>query len=235
MGNYLEIDDLRDEGVTITELSDARADMLINGWEQWFERATGQFFYSQTLDLYFDGDGSRLLQLPVPIITCTALYSNDDFTTALNSSEYVVYNRRGPVQDDRKNPRIKLKRSSSLGSNIFSSNGNSAIFEIGDQNIKVSGDWGYTEPDGSVPTAVKRAIAVLVMTTMNQLNDDDIDQLKVGRVIEEVTDRHRIEYADLYNRLKAWNPTGLTEVDLAIQMYRAPMTIDAPRNMGLLV
>jgi hypothetical protein len=232
MGNYLTLADIRAEGITVGELSDDRANLLIAGWEQWFEKASGNFFVSQTLDLYFDGDGSRLLQLPVPIIECTALYINDDFTTPLDSSQYVVYNRRGPVQDDRKNPRIKLKRSSS--SSIYSAAGGSC-FAMGDQNVLVSGEWGYTESDDSVPSAVSRAILILVLTTMGQMSDSDIDQLKAGRVVEEVTDRHRIQYSDLYDRLKKWAPTGLTEVDLALQMYRAPMRIDAPRNMGLFV
>jgi hypothetical protein len=233
--DYVVIQDIRDEGVTLAELSDVRCDTLIDGWEQFINRATGQFFISRTLSLTFDGNGSRLLQLPVPIIDCTALYINDDFTNALNSSEYVVYNRRGPVQDDRKNPRIKLKRSSAISSNIFSTTGGASRFEIGDMNIQVDGDWGYTEVDGSTPIAIKKAVMILVIATKEVLGDDELDQLKFGKVIEEVTDRHRIEYADLYNRLQTWAPTGLTEVDLAIQMYRSPMRVDAPRNINLIV
>jgi len=233
---YITVQSLRDEGITTTELSNDRALSLILGWQQWIDKATGQFFTPKELTLDFDGDGSRLLQLPVPIITCNALYINDDFTNALATSQYAVYNRRGPVQDDRKNPCIKLKSAASGSYSIFTSNAsNGGIFAIGDMNIRVQGIWGYTESDDSTPIPIKRALRILVLTSKELLSDDDLDQLKVGRVIEEVTDRHRITYSDLYDRLHAWNPTGITEVDLALRMYRAPMHIDAPRNVGLFV
>lgn len=229
---YVSIASIRAEGITVTELSDVRATSLILGWQAWFERMTGQFFTPKDATLDFDGDGSRLLQLPVPLITCDALYINDNFTSAIDSSQYVLYNRRGPIQDDRNNPRIKLKRTSS--NSIFSA-GSSSVFEVGDMNIRVDGTWGYVESDDSTPLLVSRAVMILVITTKELLGDDDIDQLKVGRVVEEVTDRHRIEYSDLYDRLHTWGATGITEVDQAIQIYRSPISVNAPRNMGLFV
>lgn len=228
---YCTVEDIRDEGVTEDELTDERAGALIVGWSAWFERMTGNFFEEQELTLDFDGDGSRVLWLPVPIITCTALYINDDFTNARAATEYTVYNARGPVVDDRRNPRIKLKAAASA--NFFSSS--AGVFSIGDRNQRVVGTFGYTEADGSVPSPVKRAIIILIIATKELINDDSIDQLLVGKITEEVTDRHRIKYADLYDRIQKWAPTGITEVDAALAAYRCPTRVEVPRNMGLFV
>jgi hypothetical protein len=228
---YITVADIRSEGISTSELSDSRALTLILGWQKWLEKACGQFFTNKELTVDFDGDGSRLLQLPLPIITCSALYINDDFTNAIDTSEYVVYNSRGPVNDDRRNPRIKLKRIASIYSSIYSLSGGSSCFAMGDRNVRVIGTWGYTESDDTTPEPVKRALMILVLAAKELLGDDDLDQLKVGRVIEEVTDRHRISYADLYDRMQAWNPTGFTEVDLVLRMYRAPQYVGAARNI----
>ena len=245
MGDYITVEDLRDEDISTSELSDDRAELLITYWSKWIDLMTGQFFDAREDTIYLDGDGSRLLQLPVPIIECDALYMNDNFTTAIDSSYYALYNSRGPVQDDRQNPRIKLKMG---GTSIFTAS-SSGLFEIGDRNQKVVGTFGFVESgmlhiDGEepgdpgtdvyiTPDPVKKAVKILVNITKDYMSDDDIEQLKVGRLVEEVTDRHRATYSDTYDRLSAWNPTGITEVDLVIRQYRRPLIVTAPRTMGL--
>lgn len=231
LGLIVGLQDIRDEGVDETELSDARAIKLSQDWQAWFERMTGNFFTEKASIVDFDGDGSRLLQLPIPIITVNNLYVNGDFNNAVATTTYAVYNGRGPVRDDRRNPRIKLVRNTSQ--DIFSRSTYGGVFTIGDLNQRVDGVWGHTEEDGSAPDPVKRAILILIIATKEYLGDGELDQLKFGKIIEEVTDRHRIEYSDLYNRLKAWSVTGISEVDMALAAYRAPMRVTAPRPMGL--
>jgi len=225
-GLYCTLQDIRDEGITDTELSDDRALKLSTLWQRWFEDKTGNFFTPKEDTVDLDGDGSRMLLLPVPIISVDELYINDDFTTVVDPTVYAVYNGRGPVRDDRRNPHIMLKGTAGL----FSASGSK--FEIGDLNQRVVGTWGYTESDGSTPLAVSRAILILINATKEYLPDDEIDQLAAGRLVEEVTDRHRKQYADLFNRLKTWGPTGITEVDDAIRKYRRPHRIAAPRTMA---
>lgn len=232
-GMYISLQDLRDEDISTSELSDERALSLIIGWQAWLERMCGQFFVQREETVDFDGDGSRLLLLPLPIIECTELYINDDFDTPLDTSYYVVYNNNTYINDDRKNPKIKLKRN--FNSRSIYRLTSSYIFEIGDRNQRIVGKWGYVESDGTTPLPIKKAIKMLVIASKEYLSDSDLDQLKVGRIVEEVTDRHRIEYSDLYNRLQTWAPTGLTEVDLVIQSYRRPMRINAPRPVNLFV
>lgn len=225
MANIIQVADIRAEGLTVDDISDARIDILSAGWQKWLEDKCGVWFSSKTLDMNLDGDGSRVLWLPVPVITLTALYLNES-TTALDSSYYTVYNRYFPY-DDRKNPRIKLKRTNST--NIFIGS-TSSKFEVGDLNQRVVGDFGYVEQDGSAPYLVQRAIIVLIIATAELIGDSDIDQLKVGKAIEEVTDRHRIRYSDLWDQLNTYLPTGLTEVDEAIRMYKRPIHISMARS-----
>lgn len=225
-GLYCTLQDIRDEGITTTELSDERALALSTRWQQWFEAQTKNFFVPKEATVDLDGDGSRMLLLPVPIINVSALYINDDFVTVVDPTTYAVYNSRGPVQDDRSNPRIMLKRSTT---DIFAQM--SGKFNIGDRNQRIIGTWGYTESDGSTPLAVSHAVLVLVTLTKEYLPDDQIDQLISGRIVEEVTDRHRAKYADLVNNLKMWSPTGISEVDMALRRYKRPIRIAAPRTM----
>jgi hypothetical protein len=221
----VSVQDIRDEGIDDTELSNTRALILSYGWQSWIEHMTGRWFYPKSLTMDLDGDGSRVLYLDVPIITLDELYINDDFTTPVDSEYYVVYNRTYP--DDRRNPRIKLKSSS--GSIYSGVTGRSFI--SGDQNQRVVGSFGYVEADGSAPYMIQRAIMTLIMATAELKSDSEIDQLSIGRKVEEVTDRHRVKFSDLYDQLGAWKPTGLTEVDEAIRLYRKPAYVGMARSM----
>ncbi len=228
---YTTIQDMRDEGVTETELSDTRCLSLINGWQSWFDKMTGNFFIKKTATVDFDGDGSRMLQLPIFLVSCTNLYVNDDFTNALDTSYYAVYNANNAITDDRKNPRIKIKTYRSSGS-IFVTAGTVNRFIIGEQNQRVEGVWGHVESDGSTPYPVRNAIKALVIATKENMDDADVDRLAFGRITEEVTDRHKIKYSDLFDQLIVWNVTGITEVDTAIRAYRRPNLVTAARNLG---
>lgn len=227
-GLYVTLDDIRDEGFDVDTVSDDRAIFLSKGWQDWIEHKTGQWFYPRELTMYFDGSDARSLWLNIPIITLTSLYMNDDFNNVVDESVYAVYNRYYP-EDDRKNPRIKVK--TSLASDIFTGSYNTNKFLTGDQNQKLIGTFGYVEEDMSVPFAIKRAIMVLISISVENLSDGDIDVMAVGRKIEEVTDRHRVKFADLWDRLGVWNPTGITEVDQALAMYRKVAYVGMARSL----
>lgn len=225
MANIVIVQDIRDEGLTVDDITDARIDILSAGWQQWLETRCGMWFSSKTLDMLLDGSGGRTLFLPIPIIDLTALYINEN-TTALDSSYYTVYNRYEPF-DDRKNPRIKLKRSNSTDIFVGYS---SSVFATGDLNQRLVGDFGYVESDGSAPYLIKRAITILIIATAELLGDSQIDQLKIGKAIEEVTDRHRVRYSDLWDELQSSMATGLTEVDEALRIYKRPIQIGMARS-----
>jgi len=221
-GLYCSVQDIRDEGISVSELSDVRAILLIKHWQQWFDSATRNFFTVKEATVDIDGNGTSYLHLPVPIISCTSLYINDDMANAVDTSEYRVYNQRGPVVDDRHNPKIRLTSGST--SSVYTT-GSSGIFQKGLLQ-RIVGSWGYVEPDDTTPIPVQRAVKILVVATYQTIAEGEVDQMVIGRKVEEVTDRHRIKFADLYDSLSAWNPSGLTEVDMAIRMYRSPIRVD---------
>ena len=70
----------------------------------------------------------------------------------------------------------------------------------------------------------------LIAMSSTLLGDGDIDILRGGRVVEEVTDRHRIRFANLYNEIGQWSPTGIADVDEALKLYRRPAYVGSPRN-----
>lgn len=223
---YVSLSDIRDEGIESSELSDDRAEFLRDGWEDFIEKKTGNWFESRELTLLLDGDGSSVLFLMFPIISIEELYINDNFDTPISSDNYVVYNRDYP--NDRGNPKIKLKKTTS--SSLFDRSSSGSIFQVGDQNQKVIGNFGYVEPDGSVPFNIIRAILVLITLSAELMADGDVDVLRRGLITEELTDRHRIRFANLYKDLGKWSPTGIAEVDQAIMMYSRPMKIRSPRR-----
>lgn len=224
-GLIVSLQDIRDEGLEVSELSDERALILSYGWQAWFEFRTGRWFTPKSMTLDLDGDGSRVMWLDVPIITLDELYINDDFVNAVSTDDYVVYNRSHP--DDRRNPRIKLKKKSG---SIYEW-GSERKFLVGDQNQRLVGTFGFVEEDGSAPFMVQRAIMSLVLLTAELKSDSEIDQLAAGRRIEEVTDRHRVRFANLWDDLMAWSPTGISEVDEALKLYKKPAYIGMARAM----
>lgn len=222
---YVELADIRAEGIDAGELDDDRAEFLSAGWQSWFEHKTGNWFESRTKTFVLDGNGTRVLFMPCPIIAITALYINLDFDNAVDSDDYVIYNRYYP--DDRQNPMIKLKKEVS-SSSFF--NRNVGVFNVGDQNQKIVGDFGYVEEDGSVPFPVFRAILSLVVMSSEYMADGDIDVLRSGLITEEVTDRHRIRFANLFKEIGQWNSTGIAEIDDALRMFKRPAFVGSPRR-----
>lgn len=229
---YVSIQSIRDEGVTVSQGSDARILMLIRTWQAFIERATRQWFIPKQIELEVDGTGTKLLQLSIPIVSVTNLYINDDFTTPVGASDYVAYSGRGESErDDRKNPRIKLV---SADNSIFTGVGpvrkETAIFEIGEKNQIVEGSFGYVEPDGSVPLPIQYALKKLVIAHLKGLASSG-GSTPAGPVIEEETDRHRRKWGDSSTASKVWPTSGDTEVDMILAQYRAPLTIRAPRTL----
>lgn len=233
---YIDVDDLRDEGLTIAAGSadEARALKRIRTWQQFIENETGLFFIPRQLTLELDGRGTNLLQLAIPIISVSALYVNDDFDTALDAEYYEAYTGRGGEdgRDDRRNPRIKLITAET---SIFAGTGplgkTNAIFEIGEKNQRVEGSFGFVEPGGCTPEPIKYALTKLVIRTYQPLGTSGAGGAPGGPMIEEETDRHRRKWADPFTGNKTFSTTGDPEVDRILAKYRRPMIVKGPRTM----
>ena len=65
---YASVADLRAEGVTAAEASDARLELLLAEASSLIDRVTGWFFEPRLLTLHLAGRGAPSIELPVPPI-----------------------------------------------------------------------------------------------------------------------------------------------------------------------
>jgi hypothetical protein len=207
---YATAQDLRDEGVTAAEVSDARLIALIAEATDTIDRVTGWFFEPRVRALRLDGRGTPNLSVPwVPIIIDRV--SIDD--EVLDDAD--VRWAGAPVEPGFVEPRVEL---------------GSGRFPRGESNVKLQGTWGYTEPDGSrlgrTPLAIRRACMLLVMRTLPKLADSDLvgDARSAWRIIEQ---RTRDQSFSLSKPVQRADFTGDPEVDMILSRYARPLTLGA--------
>ena len=230
---YVSLDEMRAEGVPAS-VSDDVLLSRIRTWQAFVERCTRLWFAPRAFEWVRDGNGTTLLQLPVPIVSVAALYLNGS-SSAADPATYRVYAGRGESgRDDRRNPRIKLI---SGETSIFEGTGylasTAVVFEVGEQNQVVDGTFGYVEADGSTPEPIKYAIKKLVARSSRGLYSvvGGGGSTAFGPIVEEETDRHRRRYGDPFVGSKMHSTTGDPEVDQILAAYRAPIKVGAPRTV----
>lgn len=228
----VSIADLRAEGVPAS-ISDAQVLRSIQTWQAFVERECRQWFYPRQMTWDLDGSGTTLLQLPVPIISISALYLNSEFSAPVDPENYIVYSGRGENgRDDRKNPRVKLYTGETT---IFEGVGpvrrRLFVFSIGEKNQRLVGSFGYTEADGGAPEPIKYAIRKLAIRGIRPMWTTGGAAGPAGPMLEEETDRHRRKWSDPSVASKAWTISGDPEVDQILAMYRGPISMRAPRTM----
>jgi hypothetical protein len=237
---YITVQDIRDLGVTDPPTDD---DVLaaIQMCQAFIDRACRQWFVPKIAQFKVDGTDSDALHLAIPIVTLEWLKLNNA-TDELDVSLYRVYDGRGPMPDDRKNPRIKLVRAEAQA-DIFTAplSFGRLKFRKGRQNQELRGTFGYTESDGSVPQLIQRAMKKLVIEKLANpiFGTPPITAPPPsggGVVVEEEVDDHRIKFqVSPLEAEKKGTLGGFTkdqEVLTIIQMYRAPMAIATPAHWG---
>lgn len=154
MGDYITIQKVRDEGVTVAIAADSKVSDYIKTWQAILERVCRQWFESRTLTLNINGNDSDTLFFGVPIISITSLKINGS-TTALDSTLYKVYSANG-VLNDKKNPKISLIGPDSYR-DIFAAPVimGRLRFRKGRQNQEVKGAFGYIETDVVAQGAIR--------------------------------------------------------------------------------
>lgn len=220
--DYAEISDLRSEGLSDSVVNDTKAEELLLLANQLVEKITKQFFIEKTGSIAFDGNNTRLLHLPFPVHTVTSLYLNEN-DTALDSSYYTVYDKRGgsDIIDHRKNPKVVLNNNGR--DSIYTKLDNRHFYKGYDTTI--TGTWGYVESDGSVPISIKRAVISIVMVHSKDLFDlYSAGQMSMepatGGLRRERTDDHEMEYYQSPQHTKNYIlPLSIQNV---LMQYRAP-------------
>ena len=228
VGDYISLQDVRDEGVTVPQASDVRAMAIINDQERFIDRVTGWWFFPRTMTLILDGIGGDTLFFDFPIISVSSMIINDG-TTALDTDLYVVYNRVQP--DDRWNPRIVMKRSNAADIFVRYSTGGDLAFTEGRQNQTIVGAFGFTEEDGTAPLSIKFIALKLVMSHLKKLMLSDGASTGVaGPKIMEQTDGHAVQWAQSTISRRGAHITGDPEIDGILMRYRRPAKMAMVRS-----
>jgi hypothetical protein len=238
-GTYATVADMRCEGVPSRYPDDVVLDKLKQA-SQYINLATKQWFESRAMEIIMDGNDSRTLFLPVPIISVHHLYMNGDFRNHVPQNIYVVYNGNNATRDDRRNPMIKIN-GAGLGVYDFPDFRRGSIFVQAEMNQKIVGQFGFVEPDGSTPLLIKRATMKLAIRQLQQSPTGKMwpevenGPPAMGNRTAETTDGHTITYnAFGYMPVHRGNLdiTNDPEVDSIINLYRAPIKIASTSSRG---
>ena len=202
---YCSIEDIRAEGVTEEQASDARLSELIGLACGYIDRMTGQWFEPREKTLRLDGTGGEVLPLPVFLIERPEIVTADGVEIA----DYVLYNRFPPA-DDRGYPKMYRK----------------TRWPKGVLNVEVKGLWGYVDEDARggyfTPPLIKRAAMKLALYNFPSLGDAEAQEEKAlrGSLLKETTDGHSYELAaDVLAAMASDAITGDTEIDGILKQF----------------
>ncbi|MGE5528065.1 MAG: hypothetical protein ACM3X6_02855 [Patescibacteria group bacterium] len=203
---YCTKEDLRAEGVTEAQASDARLTELIGLATDYIDAMTGRWFEPRTKTMVLDGNGCCTLMLPVFLIAATSVKVDGEAVTG-----YKIYNRFNP--DDRDAPAIYHEDT----------------WPEGVQNIEIAGSWGYVDPGAEAgqyvtPPRIKRCCMRLVIRDLPLLNDQaGQEDRRRSRIVSESTDGHSytLKRLAMFPEL-----TGDLDIDEVLSYYRRPCRVE---------
>lgn len=209
---YASVADLRDEGVSVAQASDARLVALIDEAGRAIDSFTGWFFEPRSLTLRLDGRGTPSIEPPVPPIELSQLLAGGSALSLLPDDLVVV---GAPVQPGFDAPRITRTRR--------------RVFPKGTGNVEAAGVWGYTEDDstaqGRTPIEIRRACMLLVLRWLSPLGMDDSEARSRWRIIEERTRDQSYKLDRVSGAGSTF--TGDPDIDGIVARYRRPPGLGA--------
>jgi len=211
---YASVADLRAEGVTLTEASDARLELLLDEASRLIDRVTGWFFEPRLLTLHLSGRDAPSIELPVPPIRLDRLTLG---TTALSLDPSTLLVVGAPVPPGFDGPRLTRRHG--------------RVFPRGHGNVIAEGLWGCTEEDGTptgrTPAAIRRGAMLLVLRNLAPLADEaSFEARSRWRILEERT-RDQCYRLDPAKGSTSMVLTGDPEVDTLLGPYVRPTPIGA--------
>lgn len=243
LAGYCTLEDVRDQGYTITAYSDAKVWTAIQKASQLIDKISRIWFEPRYRMVSMDGKKIDQLFLKVPIV---ALMKIEIDSTAEELASFVVYNRHlthGIVQpDDRADPRIAWGEGRD-GVDIRRLYGG-GFFLKARKSIKLFGVFGYTELGpgqyvgetvennqipidyGVTPEPISRATLRLAIRFMMPIEEGD-DLVNASKVVAESTRDQSYTLAKGSEIDSSYGMTGDIEVDKILQMYPAPFDVGA--------
>ncbi len=225
-GGYALVSDLRAEGLAPADVSDARLQVLIAKWSAMIDRWTGQHFEPRWAELEIYGDGTPSLRPGSPIVAIESVIYDGD-TAAIPAADLRIFNRhlRGLVDpDDRATPRIQY-------ADVLRWSKGSLV--------RMSGLFGYTEPDGSftgaTPPLIIEALKLLVIRDAPRRVADAEASFEARNRYRLTSERTREQSYTLgpargtsgtgSSSGTSDGPSGDPEIDSLLEMYMRPMAI----------
>ena len=248
---YVTVDDMRDEGFTTTDATDAQVRRGISIANRTIEAITNQWFEPRAHTFLIDGRGVSKMFLDVPIIALTAI-EVDEASIDFDFDSVKIYNRhltQGLTNpDDRQNPMITYDESYWMS--VFGITQKTTYlagsFYEGLQNIKLTGYFGYTElmkgseigetdtnsqvplNYGDTPELIKYAARLLTYKYMFPLSKrakgygSGISQM--GNVRERKTRDQAIKFGGTDTASSSL--TGDAEVDEILMSFMGPLRME---------
>ena len=236
---YAQVADARTEGVPST-YTNAQVVAALERASRRVEAYTRRFFAPRYEDLDYDAEGNGLMiRTRMPIIAVEDVAINfSDFrpnVRLIEADDYRIYNRhmRGMLApDDRQSPKIEVLR-------VDDYYGGGTTFDLferrftnAQQNVTITGWWGYTDPDGGpfgkTPLDIQRVTLMLAMgdipTLWSQFSAGTSGQA-AGPIIEQETRDQRVRYAAGAvggSALSIGRLTGIAAADIILMRFRAP-------------
>jgi len=234
---YISPLEVRANGLDVATLSNARLALLLPMVHEIIERGCQQPFRPVLVDTKVDGNHSGLMPFPIPVIAMEDVYTNDD-TAVQDHDLLALYNGRGGISDNRKNPRMKWKErnaSYSGGSTPIwerpSDLGRSPKFIAGHRNQRIVGVFGFVEEDWSAPRLINEAAWRLINANCDSGASGGPAVPAGGLLKREKTDLHEVEYMA---SASAANLETALYADVVVEdifaMYRRPMIVASPTD-----
>lgn len=245
-GLYCSIQDLRDEGIPDTVLSDARAAVVIRRASRLIERLTGNWFEVRPRTFRVKANGTTVVHLGAPIIMVSSVNLVSGRGTSITRDsvpidDVLVFNRHLTEgledPDDRATPRLEY-----LGAWGIDYPGRDD-FEWPEmsQVVEIEGLFGYTELEpsdpvgetsdgsqvplsyGQTPELIKQACMMLIMKDLYPLGDvARRESLRDrNRIIEEKTADQSYKKESLKNLGMTGTLTGDADIDGILVQYMA--------------
>lgn len=213
-----------------TALPKAKAEDVIQEQMDFIDEQTGQFFNKRAGVFQLEGNNTPVLFFPVPIIEIDELIinSSDQELFEGEDKDFFAFKGRQRPQDDRRNPRIKMNVGRGRDS-IFTNSFSNRVFAK-NALTKITGAFGFLEPDGSTPKLIKRAMKILVIAQVNQpLASSAGSGGATGPLKRIKVDLHEKEFfesAESKNAASKQSASGDEEVDEILAKFKAPLRID---------
>lgn len=208
---------------------------LINAVSRDVERMTGRFFFPRYMDIRCTvRPKSSILWLDQPIIGLNSVVfesagviSGTLTETDVELADLRIFNRHLSYllsPDDRQNPKIGFARVGGTAADVIEP----SVFPRGLKNIKVTGAFGYTDPDGGpfgeTPLPLQEVVEALTYRRIVDPTGSDMMLRDPSRVKKARTRDQEIQF-DTSGRPGAGTLTGDSRLDDILTAYTRPAYI----------